>query len=109
MDTEQLFLDLQCNRLMELRYIYAPDYIENGFRVGLGMNSFKANCMTIQIQPEGSYNICLFKNRKPKFNNVTKLFDPPTKQLLFKNTFDNIEDVKQFLYNLLERRYTTLS
>ena len=105
LESEKLFLDIDGPRYMALRYIYAPEYIENGFRVGLGMNKYAANCMTIE-KLNDRYIVKFFKNGRPKYNRNTGLFDPPTRKMLHKEELIDFLQLTQYLFKILEERYT---
>lgn len=102
-EKEKLFLDIEGPRLQALRHIYAPERIENGIRVGMSINIYHCNCMTIQY--DGVYTLNFYKNGRPKYNKTTKLFDPPQKTLIHTEKFSTIEEIKSHLYKVLEERY----
>lgn len=105
-NTQKLFIELEGPRLMALRYIYAPEYIDDGFRVGLGINKYGSNCMTLEFKSD-KYVIKFYKNGRPKYNRSTGLFDPPTQKLIHTQKLNTLTEVKKYLYEILESRYAS--
>ena len=101
MEREKLFIDINGPYLSMDKRIHTRQLVENGIQFGATRNKYGANLIRISGQ-EGSYMITFIRYSRPKYNKITKQFEPYKHVVKYKEEGLTLNELREILNGALK-------
>ena len=99
MELEKLFIDINGPYLSMDKRIHTRQRIENGIQFGATRNKYGSNLIRVLVDENDTFTILFIKYSKPRYNKLTKQFEPHTSIIKYEAKGLTLIELKDTLNN----------